>query len=586
MSPETTERKLAAILSADVVGYSRLMAEDDAGTVRTPKAHKDLMCALIGQHAGRVVDAVGDELLADFPSVVDAAACGVAIQKELATRNEDLPETRRMHFRIGINIGDVIVDGDRIYGDGVNIAARVQALAEEGGVTISGTAFDHVEGKLELEFEDLGQHQVKNILKPLRVYRVHTSERHEEAVARTVPGFCGRPAIAVLAFDNLSGDPDQEYFADGIAEDLITRLSRVRLYPVIARNSSFVYKGQAVDVKRVGRELGVGYVVEGSVRRAGDRVRISAQLIDSSSGHHIWAEQYDRDLGDVLALQDEITGAIVRAFNPELYRFNLERVLRRDPQSLDAWECALRGWWHVGRFSAEDNTKARSLFERAIDLDPRLVGAWAGCAHAHYFDVVYQWTDSPSRSIDELLRAAERAVDIDATNPGGQLSLAFAYSLTGRRDEMIAAFELAIELNPSGHHAYTRLGLFLALSGRPEDATAKLRQGMRLNPTDPNLWATLGYMAIAYFAAERYTDAVASAQGAVQRRSDFPIGWGVLATSLAYLDRVDEARAAVEQVLRLQPKFSASTLRVLLSSADPEVAERFVVGFRKAGLEE
>ena len=314
------ERKLAAILSADAVGYSRLMADDEAETVETIKAHKGLMGGLIRQHAGRVVDAVADDLMADFPSVVDAVACSVAIQSELATRNRDLAPTRKMLFRIGVNLGDVIVDQRRIYGDGVNIAARIQALADEGGVSISGTAFDQVEGKLGLEFDDLGQHQVKHIPRAVRVYRVRVTEAHEEATSQTVPGFSGRPAIAVLPFDNLSGDPDQEYFADGLVEDLITRLSTWRRFPVIARNSSFVYKGSAVDVRQVSQELGVRYVVEGSVRKDGDRVRISAQLVDATTGHHVWADRFDRKLQDVFALQDEITEAIASSMHPDLSR--------------------------------------------------------------------------------------------------------------------------------------------------------------------------------------------------------------------------------------------------------------------------
>jgi TolB-like protein/class 3 adenylate cyclase/Tfp pilus assembly protein PilF len=578
------ERKLVAILSADVVGYSRLMADDDAETVETLKAHKERIGGLIRQHGGRVVDAVGDDLLADFPSVVDAVACGVAVQNELAMRNREVAAGRKMLFRIGINLGDVIVDEERIYGDGVNVSARIQALADEGGVSISGSAFDQVDGKLGLEFEDLGPRQVKNIPRPVRVYRVRVTPAHEEVASQTVPGFSGRPAIAVLPFDNLSGDPEQEYFADGLVEDLISRLSTWRRFPVIARNSSFVYKRSAVDVRQVSRELGVRYVVEGSVRKAGDRVRINAQLIDATTGHHIWAERFDRKLQDVFALQDEITEAIATSMNPDLSRSDDERIARQDPQSLDAWDCAQRGWWHVGRFTSADNAKALDLFDRATQMDARLASAWAGIAHTRYFEIAYQWTESPHESRDAVMQAAERSVELAGFQAGSHLALAYACSLTGARERMIAAFEQAIQLNPSVHQAYTRLGLFLALAGQPEEAISRLMQGMRLNPKDPNVWATLSYMAIAHFAAGRYQDAVEWVRRALEGRPDFPVACSVHAASLAHLDRVPEAREAFTELMRIQPGFSASTVDLLLSSADADVAERFIGGLRKAGL--
>jgi TolB-like protein len=577
VAPDAAERKLAAILSADVVGYSRLMAEDEAATIETLKSHRDLMGGVVRQHAGRVVDAVGDNLLAEFPSVVDAVASAVAIQSELATRNQELPHDRRMLFRLGINLGDVIAEGDRIYGDGVNIAARVEGLASEGGVAISGTAFDHVEGKLGLEFEDLGPQELKNIPRPVRVYRVQVSEDHEAADELTVPGFSGRPAIAVLPFDNLSGDAEQEYFSDGITEDLITRLSTWRWFPVIARNSTFVYKGKAVDVKRVSSELGARYVVEGSVRKIGDRVRITAQLIDATTGHHVWAERYDRELQDIFALQDEITEAIAASMNPELRQFETQRTVQREPRSLDAWECAHRGWWHIFQRTDDRNSKARSFYEEAIRLDPQFVWAYYGLAMTHFNDVIDGTTESDDRSVGEMLRAAQRCIALDDKDPFGHLALGIAHSLTGRQDEMLAAMRLAVRLNPSLAAAYRFLGIFLALSGQPYEAITTLEKGMRLSPQDPQMWNFLFAMAAAHFAASRYDAAIDWALQSMQRRPN-SFASGFLAASYAFRGRVDEARKALGR-----DPYSLGRVRRMMSSAAPDVMERLVEGLSKAG---
>ena len=366
MAESGQRRKLAAILSADVVGYSRLMQDDDTATVETLTKYRAIFSDFVNRHEGRIVDSPGDNILAEFDSPVEAVQCAVEIQNELSRRNLQLADHRQMHFRIGINLGDILSrDDGTIYGDGVNVAARLESLAEPGGITVSGTVFDHAENKLPVAFDFTGEQQVKNIAKPVRAYRVIA----ETALAAppstdkplTLPG---KPSIAVLPFDNLSGDPEQEYFADGIAEDLITTLSHIRWMFVTARNSTFAYKGQSPDVRQVGKELAVRYVLEGSVRKGGNRVRISAQLVDASTGNHVWAQRYDRELDDLFALQDEITETLVAALQREVGEFERERAHRKPPENLDAWESYQRGLWHLWRFGAEDMVEARRWFQR------------------------------------------------------------------------------------------------------------------------------------------------------------------------------------------------------------------------------
>jgi adenylate cyclase len=401
----------------------------------------------------------------------------------------------------------------------------------------------------------------------------------------TVPGFGGAPAIAVLPFDNLSGDPEQEFFADGLAEDLITRLSTMRI-PVIARNSSFTYKGEPVDVKRVSRELGVRYVVEGSVRRAGERVRISAQLIDATTGQHVWAERYDRELVDVFGIQDEVSEAIVASVYPEWMRSEGERASRRAPESLDAWGSMMRGVWHLMHQTREDSARALSFFERAIELDPHSSEAFAGLAQTHLLAVTYQLTDDPGRSIAAALRAAQTAVTLDDNGPHGHIALGSAYLVSGQREEAIAALERAIELSPSSPWPHSGLGFFLAVSGRGDEALESLERAIRLSPRDPLMWQTLAYVAMAHFAAERYAEAVEWARRSLQQ---YPSNWrahGYLAASYAHLGETDEARAALQEFLRLLPGFSLARFRVFAGALEPTFVEHLIDGLRNAGLPE
>jgi adenylate cyclase len=587
------ERRLAAILNADVVGYSRLMARDEVATLRILKAQLDLMGGLIRQHGGRVVDSVGDNLLAEFPSAVDAVACAAQVQQQLEERNAGLPPERRMLFRIGINLGDLIVEADRIAGDGVNVAARIQALADPGGVWISATVFEQVEGKLPLDFEDRGEQKVKNVPRPVRVFRVvrtpgesarpETGGLSSGSERYTVPGFAGRPAIAVLPFDNLSDDPDQEYFADGLAEDLIPRLSASREFPVIARNSSFVYKGRTVDVKTLSAELGVRYVVEGSVRKAGNRVRVSVELVDATSGHHVWAEHYDRELRDIFALQDEITETIVASVGPALSRAEIRRAKRRAPENLDAWDCLQRALWHLFQYTKDDIAEAQAWLQRAIELQPESSAAFSVLSFSHMYEIIYRWSESPARSRAEGLRAAEKAVALDGDDPTALTALGFICSLTGDYQRATVVLERAIQLNPSSALAHWALGAALAPAGCPDCAIPVIEKAIRLSPHDPWMHEFLFNIASAHFIAERYGEAVTSARGSLQARPDQPGVYRLLAASYGYLGRTEEAKSALETLLRLMPDFAAAHLRVFLP---PDVVERYLEGLRKAGWKE
>jgi len=580
-----TERRLAAILSADAVGYSRMMGLDEAGTVATLKSQREILAGLVRQHGGRVVDAPGDNLLAELPSVVDAVSCAIAAQRELESRNEARPEARRLRFRIGLHLGDMLVDGERIYGDGINIAARLESLAEPGGICISGAAHEQVLGKVPAGYDDLGEQRLKNIARPVRAFRLRPDAR-AEAGEFTVPGFGGRPAIAVLAFDNLSSDPEQAYFADGIAEDLITRLSASRYFPIIARNSSFVYKGRAVDAKQVSRELGVRYVVEGAVRRAGDRVRVSAQLIDATSGHHVWAEKFDRELSDLFDLQDEITETILAQLGPELTRVEFDRAVRRKPENPDAWECFLRGCWHALQPPSTQDAwseprKGQTFLQRAIELDPRMADAHAALAWSHYHSILYQWSEDPVRSVADCLQSAQRSVELDNGLASGHAALGVAYTTIGQYERAIASGERGVEFDPSSALCFFGLGLAFTFSNRPEEAVPMLEKAMRFSPRDPMLPQLIFTLAAAHLLADRHEEARACAERALELRKD-PSAYRLLAAACGHLGRADEARAALDAMLQLTPGFCVDNLRLALPTV---LVDCYLAGWRKAGWE-
>jgi adenylate cyclase len=587
MDKKNYHRKLTAILSADVKGYSRLMGDDEERTIETLTSYRKIMTNLILNNRGRVVDSPGDNLLAEFASVVDAVSCAVDVQKELALKNAELPDSRKMEFRIGINLGDVIEDEGRIYGDGVNIAARLEGLADGGGICISGTVYDQVKNKLPLNYSYLGDRNVKNIEDPVRVYGIDLTSLTKDGskeITDVQKDFTNRPAIAVLPFENMSQDLDQEYFADGLAEDLITRLSRWRMFPVIARNSTFVYKGQAVDVTKVSKELNARYIIEGSVRRAGKRVRVTAQLIDANTGHHVWAERYDRDLHDIFQLQDEITEAIVASMHPELSYFETKQAGRKDPKNVDAWESFHHAIWHFYHLTKEHNIKARQYFERAIQLDSEFSPAYSGMARTHQYDITNQWTESAPDSLSKSFEAAQRATTLDPEDPLGHISLAFAYGLIGERDSAISSARLAVELNPSFADGHANLALHLTLGGQYDSAMESIETSLNLSPKDPEIFLRLSIAGIAHVGAGNYEEAINFANQSLQRRPDWNFSHAILIVSYAYLDQIEKAEAALGELIKVEPNFSSEGFRML--NPTQELLNRFLKGFELAGFTE
>jgi TolB-like protein/cytochrome c-type biogenesis protein CcmH/NrfG len=502
-----------------------------------------------------------------------------------------LPENRRMEFRIGINLGDVIEEGEQIYGDGVNIAARLEGLAEAGGICISESAYQQIENKLPLRYDYLGEHEVKNIAKPVRVYR---AQIESEAVARkplevvskekmALP-LPDKPSIAVLPFANMSGDPEQEYFSDGITEDIITSLSRFRWFFVIARNSTFTYKGKTVDVKTVGQDFGVRYVLEGSVRKAGSRVRITAQLVDAPTSHHVWAERYDRDLKDIFAVQDEITENIVASIGPEFLSAEMRRAQRRDVRSLDAWDYIMRAAFHHSRYSKEDVVEAQRLLRKAIEVDPFNAEGFCLLAFTHLMQVQFGWSESADQSVQEAAKAAESAIAIDDRDAWAHTALGLVDLISRRYDDAIQRLKRAIRLNPSLANAYGALGQALTLAGECTEAVKQINKAIRLSPRDPFLVYWFGHLGLAAFIEERYDIACEWGAKVLQENPSFPGGHRLMAASYGQLGRIEEAQAALKEVLLLMPSMTMDDVRKQVPFKDPNHIERYLDGLRKAGL--
>ncbi|MCH9012227.1 MAG: adenylate/guanylate cyclase domain-containing protein [Proteobacteria bacterium] len=587
MEETGVKRKLAVILAADFAGYSRLMGTDEEATLKTLGAYREIIDGLIAGHDGRIFSTAGDSVVAEFASAVEAVRAAISIQQELSVRNAGLADGRKMPLRIGINLGDVMVEGENLLGDGVNVAARLEGLAEPGGICISGDVYNQIETKLALGYEDLGAQSVKNIARPVRAYRVVAGPGAGTVTAtgpqpRRSP-VTDKPSIAVLPFINMSGDAEQEYFSDGITEDLITDLAKITGLFVASRNAVFRYKGQAVEPKQVGRDLEVRYLLEGSVRKAGDRVRITAQLIDPRTGYHLWAERYDRDLTDIFALQDEITEKIVAALEVKLTEGEQERVASRYTENLEAYDYFLRGRAYHARATKEATAQAREMFERAIELDPSFAGAYAILSHTHFRDWLFQWSED-SQPLDRVVKLAKKAVALDDSLPLAHTYLAYAYVWRKQHDEAIAEGQRAIDLDPNFAEGYARLGHILILAGRPQEGIDLVRKAMRLDPHYP--FTYLFYLGHAYYAMEKYEEAIAALKKGFTRNPDLMVSHLVLAVIHSELGRKEEARAEVAETLRISPRASMEGQRERMPFKDQAVLERYLNALRKTGLPE
>jgi len=630
MVEEGFKRKLTAILSADAVGYSRLMAEDETATVKTIAAYREVMTALIKQHRGRVVDSPGDNLLAEFSSVVDAVQCAVAVQNEFQTRNAELTENRRMEFRIGINLGDVIDEEDRIYGDGVNIAARLESLADPGGICVSKTAFDQIETKLPLGYEYLGEKSVKNIPKPVGAYRVLMKPdaagkvigekrflgrfSRKTAIAAIIVllmvagGLVGwniylqqskkvkpasvekmafplpdKPSIAVLPFDNLSGDAEQEYFSDGITETIIMALTKVGDIFVIARNSTFIYKGKAVKIQQVAEELGVRYVLEGSVQKTEDKLRVTAQLIDAVTGRHMWAERYDRDLKDLFALQDEITKKIITAMQVKLTVGEQARLYGKGTKNFEAYLKVLQSIEYRRRHNPEDNDKARDLAQEAIALDPHYPIAYTVLGRTH-FNALALGTKSRQEELRRAEEMAKKALSLDDSLAAAYSLLGHVYSGRGEHEKAIAEYERALELDPNGADSFGRLGMGYRFADRPEEAIQMFKKAIRLNPR-AHSWYYWN-LCLLYQNIENAEEAIVWGEKAVVNSPKNFFAHLILTSAYSGAGRLEEARSQAAEVLTIRPKFSVARLEKRLKNSwkDKIAVRRQIEALRKAGL--
>jgi adenylate cyclase len=589
------QRRLAAILATDVVGYSRMMEADEAGTLaRMKELRSELLHPKIAEFGGRIVKTTGDGTLVEFPSAVDAVQHAIDVQREMASRTGEAAEGERIELRMGINVGDIVVDGEDIHGDGVNVAARLETLADPGGICISGAVHEHVQNKLELALDDLGEQAVKNIARPVRVYRVQI-EPGTELVARwrDAPPLPDKPSIAILPFDNMSGDADQEYFADGITEDLITELSRFRSLFVIARYSTFTFKGQNVDHEEVARKLGVRYLVEGSVRKAGARVRVTAQLIDAKTGHHLWAERYDRDLEDIFAVQDELTRSIVSILPGRLEDADREHAERKRTTDVTAYDHVLLGNEHWKRMLLERGDEARAHFQKAIEIDSQYARAYAGIAWTHNNDMFLEV--GTEHSLEVALENIETALSIDDDDSWFHAVYGQVLFQLGRDEEAESAFRRALALNSNDADAKAFMANILVYLGRWQEALQLIDDALRLNPFPPQIYHW--YRALALYSAEAYADTIGALRE-MQNLGSWYWGHGLIAACYAQLGQMDEAGAALDAFLErrrvtLEARgrtVPAATISSLRARADRYRNEHdrnhFLVGFRKAGLPE
>jgi len=584
---ERVERRLAAILAADVAGYSRLMGEDEEGTLAALKAiRRELADPKIKEHRGRIVKTTGDGMLVEFPSVVDAVRCAVEVQREMTLRNTEIPAERRIEFRFGINLGDIIIEDDDIYGDGVNVAARLEALAEPGGICVSRVVRDQVRDKLDFAFEDLGEQQVKNIARPIRVYRIPIAENVASKVPLALPD---KPSLAVLPFQNMTGDAEQEYFVDGIVEEITTAMSRLPWLFVIARNSSFTYKDKTVDVKHVARELGVRYVLEGSVRKAGNRVRITGQLIDTMTGGHIWADRFDGALDDIFELQDRVASNVVGAIEPRLVVSEMDRAARKPAESLDVYDLYLRALAHVHKYTEEDMREAINLMKRALLISPSYAPAAAMIGWCRMFQRLQGWGPLSNAEVAEAVRLALQAIEAGKDDPdtlwmGGHV-ISF---LSGDHATAAGVVDRALILNPNCAHAWMLKGYVSFFQNRWGPAIEAFERAMRLSPLDPLGYLFAAGIGLAHLGAGRYEEALQWVDRSSRELPRYVTSLRLKVVLCAHLGRMEEARYWLRRMLDLQPDMTIAWFEEYTTAMRlrPEIRSIYVEGLRKAGLPE
>ncbi len=585
---ERAQRKLVAIVAADIAGYSRLIGMDEEGTLRDLRAHRaELIDPLFSEHGGRIANTAGDSLLLEFASVVDAVRCVLAMQCGMAERNTEIDQDKQILFRVGINVGDVVAEGNDLLGDGVNIAARVESLAKPGGMAISDDAYRQVRDRLDISWSDGGEYEVKNIARPVKVWRWAPDEPHKDAVAEADEqplSLPDKPSIAVLPFDNMSGDPEQEYFADGITEDIITSMSKVSSLFVIARNSTFTFKGKPVKVQDVGRDLGVRYVLEGSVRKAGSRVRVTAQLVDALNGQHLWAERYDRDLDDIFSLQDELSLKIVTSAAVRLSEQDSHRLMQRNTDNVDAYDHLLRGRDHLLRHTPEANALALDHFERAAALDPGYAAPYVHLAETHLQQMQLGWSPDPTDQLAHALECVKRAIAVDDEYAPAHGVLGQIYLWRKDYERAVIEGECRVALNPGDAEGIATLAMTLVFAGEPERALDAMARAMRLDPQYP-FWH-LHVVGLCHFALERYDDAIAAFQRCIVRNPDSMPPHMVLAAAAALVGDMQTATSELAESKRLNPDLSLTFVSEQIPYRRAEDIDRLVAGLKKAGLKE
>jgi len=592
VTTERVERRLAAVLAADVAGYSRLMGADEEGTLARLKAvRKALVDPTIASHRGRLVKTTGDGMLVEFASAVDAVRSAVEVQRAMADQNSSVPQDQRIVFRIGIHVGDIIVDEDDIFGDGVNIAARLEGIAEPGDVCISDDAQRQIRGKVDIAFEEMGPQSLKNIAEPMRAWRLRMKATNsatapieppvESTQALALPD---KPSIAVLPFENMSGDPEQEYFADGMVEEITTALSRFKWLFVIARNSSFTFKGRAADVKEVGRRLGVRYVLEGSVRKASGKVRITGQLVDALTGAHIWADRFERDLTDIFALQDEVTTAVVCAIQPKLFQTEIGIATRRRPENLTAYDFFLRAMQHYYPSTREGGAEAIKLAHRALELEPRFGFVAALAADCHMRAVLWGYSTDPQFDRNEAVRLLRLALSVGDADPD-TLALAGVISafMVGDCESAIEMADRAVALNPNSFFAWNFRGWVHKVAGLSGEAVLSFERAIRISPVDPLLHLMFTGMGFAFIELRRFDDAIVAGKKALRQNRSFPIALRCLASAFAHVGRDAEAHEAAARMLEVDPDF---TISAWIARGGQSNSKLLIEGLRKAGLPE